>query len=107
MYYKDYLNSMDDYDAIALEVALERLDKRKLTPFEREFVEDIRANALPARATSDKQDAVLNKILYSQRISPNDPWARRDVERRYQQWEQTPPRPRPVLRFRGSLGISR
>lgn len=107
MYWKEYLNTMDDYDAIAVEVALDRLDKRKLTPFEREFVDDIKANVLPTRAISDKQNAVLNEILYSQRISPRDPWAQQDVRRRYQQWEETPIKPRPIPRFRGSLGTSR
>ena len=107
MYWKDYLNAMDDWDAIAIEVALERLDKRRLTPYEREFVDDVKFNVLPARAISDKQQSVLNEVLYSQRISPRDPWAQEDVKRRYRQWEETPAPERPIRRFRGSLGISR
>jgi hypothetical protein len=83
MYWKHYLNALDDYDAIAMEVAVDRLDKRKLTPYEREFLDDIKTDALPKRDISNKQSAVLNEILYSQRISPQDPWALQDVRRRY------------------------
>lgn len=103
----EWLNPLDDWDAIAIQVALERLDKRKLTPYEREFVDDIKQHVLPARAISDNQNAVLQKIMRSQQITPQDPWAQADVARRYQQWEETPLPPRRIPRFRGSLGISR